>query len=217
MERFSKERLQNIKNIFQEKTGVNVTIHKDDIRDGARRMTVALATLACVLVVSALSFAGFGGVVEEEVDSKMSVSKVLADEREEIKVQNVAESHLMETEWLWPTVSEKISSPFGQQRNGAVSDHINIAGNEGDEVYAVGDGSITETGFDSVYGNYIVMDLGEGVTVKYGHLKEILVETGETAQAGAVIGLLGKTGMATGPNLSFAMYQDGEAVNPVKE
>ena len=66
-----------------------------------------------------------------------------------------------------------------------------------------------ETGFDTVYGNYVIMDFGNGVTVKYGHLKKILVESGDNLSSGKKIAILGQSGMATGPNLSFAVYADG--------
>lgn len=77
------------------------------------------------------------------------------------------------------------------------------------------DGVVTETAFESLYGNYIVLDLGDGITVKYGHLLEIEVSEGDEIVKGQVIATLGQTGMATGPNLSFAVTIDGEEVNPL--
>lgn len=90
--------------------------------------------------------------------------------------------------------------------NGFFSHHINIAGEQGDKVYAVAAGTVVETGFDSTIGNYIVLDMGDGTTVKYGHLNKVSVKEGEEVEAGEKIGKLGKTGMATGPNLYFAVY-----------
>lgn len=120
-------------------------------------------------------------------------------------------------EWTWPTVSEDISMPYGAQENGAFSDHINIVGKEGDEVYAVSEGVVTELGFESTCGNYVVIDLGDGISVKYGHLKDILVKEGEAVEKGQEIAGLGQTGMATGPNLLLAVYIEGETVNPLEE
>ena len=94
---------------------------------------------------------------------------------------------------------------------------ISVKGKEGDDVFAVADGTVMETGFDSKDGNYIVLQVEKGITVKYGHLKDIKVEAGQQVKAGKKIGKLGKTGMATGPSLSFAVYVDGEAVNPLEE
>lgn len=129
----------------------------------------------------------------------------------------VYSSDLRFEEWTWPTISKTVSSPYGEQKNGNISDHINIAGNLGDEVYSVADGIVVDTGFEVTYGNYILIKLEDGITVKYGHLKEILVDNGEQVDQGQEIGKLGKTGMATGAILSFAVYQDGEAINPIEE
>lgn len=119
--------------------------------------------------------------------------------------------------WMWPTKSKNISTLYGVARNGIFSDHINIAGEQSDAVYAVEAGRVIETGFVSNVGNYIVLDLGDETTVKYGHLKEIAVKEGDTVEKGDTIGKLGATGMATGPNLYFAVYVSGESVNPLEE
>ena len=124
---------------------------------------------------------------------------------------------LRNSDWIWPTVSQNVSSAYGEQGNGKFSDHMNIAGAVGDEVYAVADGVVVETGFESSEGNFIVADLGEGIIVKYGHLKEIHVSVGDEITQGQVIAELGKSGIATGPNLLFAVTVDGEAVNPLME
>lgn len=126
-------------------------------------------------------------------------------------------AYLKYEDWTWPTESGKVSSFFGVQKNGALSDHINIAGDTGDAVYAVADGIVAETGFDVIYGNYILMDMGNGISVKYGHLNEIRIKAGDQVSQGEEIGKLGATGMATGPNLSFAVFLNGEAVDPLAE
>ena len=76
---------------------------------------------------------------------------------------------------------------------------------------------VLEAAFESYSGNFIVVDLGDGITAKYGHLKEIKVSEGEEIKQGQVIAILGQTGMATGPNLMFAVSINGEEVNPFVE
>ena len=119
--------------------------------------------------------------------------------------------------WVWPTESESISALYGVGINGVFHDHINIAGKLSDEVYAVERGIVEETGYVPSVGNYIVIFLDENITVKYGHLEKISVKEGETVEAGDIIGKLGQTGMATGPNLYFAVYVENETVNPLVE
>ena len=122
---------------------------------------------------------------------------------------------LLCTDWSWPTVSKKVSAFYGGQGNGTHSDHIHIAGTAGEEVYVVADGTVMEVAFDGTYGNTVTLDLGDGIVVKYGHLQEIKVSSGDEIEKGEVIATLGKTGMATGANLSFAVTVDGETVNPL--
>lgn len=124
---------------------------------------------------------------------------------------------LVYEDWTWPTVSRTVSGLYGEQSNGYISDHINITGQKGDEVYAVAEGIVTETGFEKEFGNYIVLQLENDICVKYGHLEKIKVETRETVSQGQVIGTLGQSGTATGPNLALELTMEGETVNPLAE
>lgn len=124
---------------------------------------------------------------------------------------------LIDPDWSWPTVSRNVSGPYGERANGTYSDHVNIAGTGGDEIYAVADGVVMEAAFESAFGNFIAVDLGDGVTVKYGYLEEIKVSEGDEIKQGQVIATMGQTGIATGPNLLFAVSVNGEKVNPFAE
>lgn len=153
---------------------------------------------------------------EEVMDRSADFMEQMAGEqRTEEKQYGTGE--LAFPDWSWPTVNRKVSGLYGIRENGTHSDHVNIAGTAGDEIYAVADGVVLETAFDSYSGNFIVVDLGDGVTVKYGHLKEIKVSEGEEIKQEQVIATLGQTGMATGPNLLFAVNINGEEVNPFVE
>lgn len=133
------------------------------------------------------------------------------------EVKYTEDCSLVYADWTWPTVSRAVSAVYGEQPNGNRSDHINIVGEMGDEVYAVADGAVLETGFESASGNYIILELENDTTVKYGHLQKIQVKEGENVSQGEVIGTLGKSGTATGPNLALKVTVDGEAVNPLAE
>lgn len=122
---------------------------------------------------------------------------------------------LIYSDWIWPTVSQKVSAFYGKQRNGTYSDHINITGTAGEEIYAVADGTVIEIAFEKIYGNIIIVDLGDDILVKYEHLQEIKVSEGDEIRQGQVIGTLGQTGMAADSNLSFAVTVNGEDVNPL--
>lgn len=159
-------------------------------------------------------------MVSVDFDSEKVVEKFQKPEgnvRTEEPEYEVYEGELPVSAWVWPTDSRKIAAAFGENElNGYFSDHVNIPGEEGDAIYAVTDGEITDAGFDTEIGNYVELTDGEGRVILYGHLKECSVEKGDMAKTGETIGEMGKTGMATGVNLYFAVYEDGEAVDPLK-
>lgn len=155
--------------------------------------------------------------IEQTEDVKQKLAKVEERKKEEQAADEQLYSidNLIYGDWIWPTDNQRVTAFYGEQSNGNYSDHINIAGAVGDDVYAVADGVVVETEFEYVYGNYIIVDLGDGIMVKYGHLQDIKVFKGDEVLQGQVIATLGQTGMATGPNLSFAVTIDGEEVNPL--
>ncbi len=141
----------------------------------------------------------------------------------EQKVENAQEQapeyergELAFADWGLPVSVLTVSSCFGEQDDGSYCDHINIVGNEGDAIFAVYDGTISKVGFDAANGNYIILTLENGTTVQYGHLKEIKVSEGDAVSKGSEIATMGKTGMATGVNLSFAVRVNGENINPIR-
>lgn len=110
-------------------------------------------------------------------------------------------------EWAQPLEAIKVA--------GRYSDHVTLAGTEGEQVYAVADGTVTETGFDASEGNYLVLETANGILVKYGHLKEVKVKAGDCVKRTEKIATVGKTGMATGACLSLYVTSGGENVDPI--
>lgn len=151
----------------------------------------------------------------EDAEQRLAVPAERKSEDQDVAEKEYVTGDLIYSDWIWPTVSREVSALYGEQRNGTYSDHIMIAGTAGDEIYAVADGVVTETGFESRHGNFIIMDLGDGIAAKYGHLQEIKVSEGDEIIKGQLIATLGRTGTATGPILSFSVTVDGEEVNPL--
>ncbi len=122
--------------------------------------------------------------------------------------------------WVWPTVSRTISTEFGERTHPITGetmffDHIYIAGERGDGVFSSVSGTVSQTGFDNQYGNFVVISTGNGVQTLYGQLENILVAEGAGIKAGAKIGAVGATGTVTGPCLSFGVLVDGKPVDPM--
>ena len=106
-------------------------------------------------------------------------------------------------------LSGRISGNFGNQRifNGIPkSPHTgtDIAAPEGSEVKSAGDGKVLLSGGNYFYGgNMVIIDHGLGLQTIYMHLQKATVKKGDEVKKGDVVGLVGKTGRATGPHLHW--------------
>jgi len=93
---------------------------------------------------------------------------------------------------------------------------IDIPARHGASVVAADTGTVLTSAYNSTYGNYIVISHGNGVTTLYAHLSSRRVSENATVTKGQVIGLIGSTGISTGPHLHFEVSINGSRVNPVK-
>lgn len=85
----------------------------------------------------------------------------------------------------------------------------------GTDVYATGDGKVVQMGWQTGYGNRIVVDHGFGYQTIYAHLQEFRTKVGKKVVRGEVIGGVGSTGKSTGPHLHYEVHVKGKVVNPV--
>lgn len=122
--------------------------------------------------------------------------------------------------FMWP-VAGFIRSGFGMRRHpilGTVRMHagIDLVAPNGTLVKAADGGQIIQAGYDGGYGYSVVIYHGGGFATWYAHLSRILVAVGQNVSRGEVIGLVGATGLATGPHLHFEVRINGAAQNPLE-
>jgi murein DD-endopeptidase MepM/ murein hydrolase activator NlpD len=93
---------------------------------------------------------------------------------------------------------------------------IDFAAPSGTPVVTVADGTVVHAGTNGGYGNLVVVDHGGGVTTSYAHLSAYGagVQEGAKVERGQEIGLVGSTGMSTGPHLHFEIRKDGKYLDP---
>jgi len=120
----------------------------------------------------------------------------------------------------WPTRSKMLTSGFGYRRDpftGRTAFHagLDITGKLGDPVFSAADGTVSDTGFNSSLGKFIIIDHLGGLQSAYMHLNEIEAKEGDIVVRGEKIGLLGSSGRSTGPHLHFQIIQKNEPVNPL--
>ena len=132
----------------------------------------------------------------------------------------IVENTAVKTGWVWPCDSNRISVPFGKRVHPIANEtedckHINIVGEKGDPVYAAYSGEVVRAEYSTEYGYYIEIKHTEEIRSQYWHLSEIDVNVGDQVLSGDIIGQIGASGMATGPNLGFVISENDIPVNPM--
>lgn len=114
-----------------------------------------------------------------------------------------------------------ITSSFGPRIDpvyGDVRFHhgVDFSTRLGSPVYATGDGyvEIAEQQYFG-YGNMVMVNHGYGYKTRYAHLNRMFVTAGQTVHRGELIGLVGRTGKATGTHLHYEVSQRGKLVSPL--
>jgi murein DD-endopeptidase MepM/ murein hydrolase activator NlpD len=116
----------------------------------------------------------------------------------------------------------RITAPFGQRRSyngGPVSSYhagYDLGADRGTPVMAPITGTVALAEPLQVRGNAVILDHGLGVFSAFWHLSEIQVSAGEVVTPGQVVGLVGNTGLSTGPHLHWEMRVGGVPVDPMQ-
>ena len=114
---------------------------------------------------------------------------------------------------IWP-VQGPVTSPFGW-RWGRMHQGIDIGVPYGTPIRAAAGGTIIYCGWESGYGNLVVIDHGGNLATAYGHQSAIAVACGQQVDQGQVIGYVGCTGHCFGPHLHFEVRVNGNPVDPL--
>ena len=122
-------------------------------------------------------------------------------------VKAVAKPAAKPNGWVAPTthgasISERYGLPNSEYAAGYHTG-TDFAVNTGTPVLAIGPGSVVSAGWQSGYGNAVVIKLSDGRYVLYGHLSAFKVHAGERVTGGERVALSGDTGNSTGPHLHF--------------
>lgn len=110
---------------------------------------------------------------------------------------------------LWPVPNYKyVSRWMSASHTGA-----DICANAGQDILAAADGRVVTAGWHSSYGNYIILDHGNGVRTLYAHCSKLYVSYGQYVSQGDVIGAVGNTGNSFGNHCHWEIYLGGSRVN----
>lgn len=126
---------------------------------------------------------------------------------------------LWEGPFIRPIPGE-VTGPFG--RSSIINEQprsphsgVDLRGKRGTPIKAMNNGRVALIGDHFFTGLTLVIDHGGGIQSMYFHLDKILVKEGQRVTKGVVIGLVGSTGRATGPNLHLGVRVNGARVDPL--
>ena len=159
--------------------------------------------------------AEYQAAIDKREDAILELENKLADKNTHYG------SGVVDGDMVWPLPYEDayISSSYkwrwGKQHNGI--DTCRWSGTHGADVIAVKSGTIevANWGYGGGYGNYVVVNHGNGVLTYYAHLSNITVSVGQRVSQGTVIGQAGNTGYSFGAHLHFGIMINGSWKNPV--
>jgi murein DD-endopeptidase MepM/ murein hydrolase activator NlpD len=162
------------------------------------------------------------------VDRAQPIAAIVRSERGETeylfypgdRFHPIERAYFLQILFRLPLRGARLTSGFGMRRDpfgGHPRFHsgIDLVAERGAEVLAAREGNVSETGFNRVYGNYILISHNNGYETLYGHLGAIEVRLNQWVNSGSIIGRVGSTGLSTGPHLHFEIRRKGVAKDPL--
>lgn len=129
------------------------------------------------------------------------------------------ERKLDHTPSIWP-VSSFVTSWFGNRYHPVYGSYKNHAGVDlkasyGTKIRSAAEGVVKFSGWQSGYGNTVIINHGYGYETLYGHNSRLVVQVGQAVKKGQLICYSGNSGTSTGPHSHYEVRVGGKPVNPV--
>ncbi len=127
---------------------------------------------------------------------------------------------LGESAFVWPIEPVLVTSLFGARlhpihREWRMHSGIDLQAAVGQPVLAAATGKVLRAGWNGAHGIQVELEHANGLTTRYSHLSEALVQVGSIVRRGETVGLAGRSGAATGVHLHFEVWRDGQPTDPL--
>jgi murein DD-endopeptidase MepM/ murein hydrolase activator NlpD len=122
-----------------------------------------------------------------------------------------------------PLKFSHISSKFSPRRFHPVQmrwkahNGTDYAAPTGTPIMSTANGTVVQAGYTSGNGNFVKVKHNGTYTTQYLHMSRILVRNGQSVSQGQTIGLVGSTGLATGPHVCYRFWKNGVQVDALKQ
>ena len=156
--------------------------------------------------------------IKNDVSANAAINSTINDID---NTDNVQEAMQIIEGWIDPVDKGIISSLCGTRLNPVLNvdeyhNGIDIASDEGSNVYAVRSGTVTNIRYSETYGNVLEYETNDDFKIIYCHLSEIAVEIGDEVIQGDIVAYVGSTGLTTGPHLHYSVYMGTMLMNPIQ-
>ena len=170
--------------------------------------------------------ADFEAEVEAAIAAENKRREQIAIEKEreeERKRQEALAEAIRKQQYLWPLPPtwDYISYKYGYRTiselgyNNKFHYGIDVPAYRGTDIYASKAGRVLIAKYHSSYGNYVLIDHGDGYQTLYAHASKLYVQAGQYVDQGQVIAAVGTTGTSTGNHLHFEVRVNGDKRDPL--
>lgn len=203
-----------------EAAAAELEVKETELQTEIDRLTGELDTLQVELDALRNDIDSYASVINQyaadEARIDAEIKQMVKELEEQQKPPNATGSY------IWPTPSSKlVTSGYGNRTislYGYEKFHagIDIGASMGASILAADGGTVLVSAYDGGYGNYIMINHGDGRVTLYGHMSARAVSAGTSVTQGQVIGYVGSTGNSSGPHLHFEVRVNGGTVNPLQ-
>lgn len=118
----------------------------------------------------------------------------------------------------WPLNKGEITDRFGAYQYWRYQRHtaVDIGAPKGTTIYAAASGTVSTATYGNSYGNYVIIDHGNGYSTLYAHASSLSVRAGQSVSKGQAIAAVGSTGDSTGNHLHFEIRRNGTPIDPLQ-
>jgi murein DD-endopeptidase MepM/ murein hydrolase activator NlpD len=169
-------------------------------------------------------YAGIGNIIASRVDHGGKEQYAFTFVQDSVPDYFDEEGNSLRKAFLkMPLKYGRLTSGFSNKRFHPVQKRFkahlgtDYAAPKGTPILAVGDGVVIESAHGKYNGNYVKIRHNSTYTTQYLHMSARKVKKGEYVRQGQIIGLVGSTGLATGPHVCFRFWKNGNQVDHRRE
>lgn len=164
-------------------------------------------------------------MLDAQAEEEERVNAAIAQKQKELeeKIRQNQIKFAISGDWMWPlpTSCLKLTSAFGYRIHpitGRPHSHtgLDIAAPGGTAIHSVKNGVVSISSYGSSYGNYVVVNHGDGTSSLYAHMSSRAVSEGQVVSQGDTLGYVGSTGSSTANHLHLEIRVNGQRTDPEK-